>query len=161
LRGQAFDDPTILVGAVVLGPLEAGELVQAGNVVKRRGTPGAVELTFPVDRSRLSDAVKVGERVDIVATYSTSKGPQTSVVVRGALVVALARARGSLGDTSVVTVSLEHAADETALADATQVAKITLVRVTGSTAASSSPSTSSPPSSPSTSPSSPLPTAAG
>ena len=133
LRSRAFDRRGVLAGATLISPLESGELVQASAVVA--GTPEGArrELTFTVEQGHLAGGLKQGERVDVVATFGTGSDAVTDVVVRQALVVSLERPRSSLGEgsSSVVTVGLDGTADVLALAHASQLAKLTLIRATG------------------------------
>jgi Flp pilus assembly protein CpaB len=133
LRAHAFEARQVLLGATLVAPLGAGELVQASAVVARKGEAASRELSFTLDRGRVSPGLKEGERADLLATWGTGDDAFTSVVVRQALVVALERPRSSSGDTgpTTVTVSVDDPNDALALAHATQLARITLVRATG------------------------------
>ena len=133
LRGHVFDNRQVLLGATLIAPLGAGELVQASAVVARKGDAASRELSFTLERGRVSPGVKEGERADLLATHGTGNDAVTSVVVRNALIVAIERARSASGDTgpSTVTVSVDDPADALALAHAIQLGKITLVRATG------------------------------
>lgn len=133
LRARAFDDRGALVGATVLTPLAAGELVQASAVVASGGGNARREVTFTVERGRLATEVKEGERVDVLATYGTGAEAFTDAVVHDALLVGIERSRTSIGEGSgaIVTVALDDSADVLAMAHASQLAKITLVRATG------------------------------
>jgi hypothetical protein len=138
LQGRVFDDPAALAGATVIAPLGEGELVQSSAVVIKRGDPGNRELSFTVESGRLSTTLKEGERVDVLATFGTGDAAFTDVVAGSALVVGLEEPRGALGDTGqvVVTVALEDPDAALALAHAISLAKVTVVRATGSDQAS-------------------------
>jgi Flp pilus assembly protein CpaB len=133
LRSRAFSSPQPLVGATLIAPLGPGELVQSSAVVARKGDTASRELSFTLERGRLSPGVKHGERVDLLATYGTGNDAYTVVVVRQALLVAVERPRTAAGDNgpATVTVALEEPADALALAHAIQLGKVTLVRATG------------------------------
>lgn len=133
LRTHAFENREVLLGTTLVTPLAGGELVQASAVVARKGEATSRELSFTLERGRVSPGVKEGERVDLLATYGTGNDAFTSVVVRHALIVAIERPRSSSGDggPSTVTVSVDDPTDALALAHATQLGKITLVRSTG------------------------------
>jgi Flp pilus assembly protein CpaB len=134
LRERAFTDPATLVGATALAPLERGELVQASQVIRKRGGAGTVELSFPIEASHIGDSVQSGDDVDVVATYGTGTDAYSVVVARGVQVVSAARAREALGSDSasvVLTVALPGNADRLALAHATRAAELTVVRTTG------------------------------
>jgi len=133
LRAHAFGNGQVLLGATLIAPLGAGELVQASAVVARKGDAASRELSFTLERGRVSPGVKEGERADLLATHGSGNDAFTSVVVRQALIVAIERPRSASGDygPSTVTVSVEDPADALALAHAVQLGKITLVRATG------------------------------
>lgn len=133
LRARVFDDRRRLVGATVIAPLAAGELVQASAVVASGGEDAHREVTFTVERGHLAAEAKEGERVDVLATYGTGSEAFTEVVVRNALIVGMERPRTSIGEGAgaVVTVGLTAPDEVLAMAHASQLAKITLVRATG------------------------------
>jgi hypothetical protein len=133
LRPRAFERAEPLVGATLLAPLAAGELVQSSAVVARKGDTASRELTFTLERGQMSTAIKQGERVDLLATYGTGNDAFTVVVVRQALLVGIERPRTSSGDAgaATVTVAVDDAADAVALAHGIQLGKMTLVRATG------------------------------
>ena len=143
VAARAFSDSRGLVGATLLAPLAAGELVQASAVVARGGGPASRELSFTVERGRVNAELRDGERVDLLATYGAAVDGFTAVVVRQALVVSVDETRGSLGDGApvVVTVALDDPADALALAHAVQVGKVTVVRATGAAAPAAPPPT--------------------
>jgi Flp pilus assembly protein CpaB len=133
LRSRAFDSPEPLVGATLVAPLGAGELVQASAVVARKGDTASRELSFTLERGQVSAGMKQGERADLLATYGTGVEAYTLVVVRQAQLVAIERPRTAAGDNgpATVTVAVDDPADAMALAHAVQLGKITLVRATG------------------------------
>ncbi len=133
LRARSFDTTQPLVGATLIAPLGAGELVQSSSVVARKGDAASRELSFTLERGRVGTGIKHGERADVLATYGTGNDAHTVVVVRQALLVAIDRPRTSSGETgpATVTVAVDDPADALALAHAIQLGKITLVRATG------------------------------
>lgn len=133
VRSRVFDRAQPLVGATLVSPLGAGELVQSSAVVARTGDTASRELSFTLERGRVGTGIKQGERVDLLATYGTGTDAFTVVVVRSALLVAIDRPRTSSGDTGppTVTVAVDDPADALALAHAIQLGKVTLVRATG------------------------------
>lgn len=132
-RSRAFASTRPLVGATLVAPLGAGELVQASAVVARQGDTASRELSFTLERGRVSPGIKQGERADLLATYGTGDDAYTVVVVRQALLVAIERPRTAAGDSgpATVTVAVDAPADAIALAHAIQLGKITFVRATG------------------------------
>jgi hypothetical protein len=133
LRPRTFQSMQALVGATLVAPLGAGELVQTSAVVDRKGDAASREITFTLDRGRLGAGIKTGERADLLATYGTGNDAFTIVVVRQALLVGIDRPRTSAGDNgpATVTVAVDDPNDALALAHALQLGKITLVRATG------------------------------
>ena len=133
VRSRAFDTAQPLVGATLVAPLGAGELVQSSAVVARKGDVASRELSFTLEQGRVGLGIKQGERADLLATYGTGNDAFTTLVVRQALLVAIERPRMSRGDlgAATVTVSVEDPADVLALAHAIQQGEVTLVRATG------------------------------
>ena len=133
VRARVFDSAQPLVGATLVSPLGAGELVQASAVVARKGDTASRELSFSLERGRVGAGIKQGERADLLATYGTGNDAFTVVVVRQALLVAIDRPRTASGESgpSTVTVAVDDPADTLALAHALQLGKVTLVRATG------------------------------
>jgi Flp pilus assembly protein CpaB len=135
-RARAFGQVADLVGTTLLSPLEKGELLQASSVAATPPGGAARVVSFPVERGRLG-RIKQGERIDVVATYGTGTEAYTAVVLREALVTEIDRGESSLGDgeSTVLTVAVDDPADELAMAHALQLAKLTVVVTSGSTAA--------------------------
>lgn len=131
VRARVFDNAEPLVGTTLIAPLAAGELVQGSAVVARRADSASRELSFTLERGRLSPGVKQGERADLLATYGSGNDAFTTVVVRQAVLVAIERPRAGESGPTTVTVAVEDAADALALAHALQLGKITVVRATG------------------------------
>jgi hypothetical protein len=138
LAERVFTDARALVGATLVAPLAPGELIQASAVVAKPSGAASRELTFAVPRSTLAANLEQGERIDVVATYGSGPEAFSTVVLRQALVVALDRGRGRVGDQSdaAVTVALDDPNDAVAMAHAVQLAKLTVVRATGAAPAS-------------------------
>lgn len=128
LRARAFDTIADLVGTTLLWPLERGELLQASSVAVTPPGGTARAVSFPVDRGRLG-RLKVGQRVDVVATYGTGADAYTALVLGNALVTAIERGGSSLGDggATVLTVAVDGPDEELAIAHALQLAKLTVV----------------------------------
>ena len=101
----SFSDASALIGAVTLGPVGAGELVQEGAVRldptarRDRAEAAGPEFSFPVDRERaLAGDVRPGEEVDLLATFGSGSDATTEVLARGARVLHVQEARtGTLG----------------------------------------------------------------
>ena len=139
LRSRAFGPADVdrLVGAVVLGPVGRGELVQAGAVRVGSGggsaggaDGGGRQVSFAIDPARaVGGALPAGEFVDVLATYGGSTDGYTVVVVRAARVAAVS-GRGGLagGDSLVVTLDVPSATAASAVAHAVDAGEVTLVR---------------------------------
>ncbi|MGH9189909.1 MAG: SAF domain-containing protein [Acidimicrobiales bacterium] len=137
LRTRTFSREAALVGSIALAPLSPGELVQAGAVVRGSAEAPAREESFTVERGRIGPGLAANERVDILATYGTGADAFTTAVVRRARVVSLDRSRGGMADgPTVVTVALETSSEALALAHATALGKVTVVRAPGAGPAS-------------------------
>lgn len=135
LRSRAARDPSRLVGTVVIGPLAKGELIQASDVAPAGGEGDlGPQVSFAIDSARALDGrLKVGELVDVVATYDAAGSGQTLVVSRGARVVERSKPTSTLSDggKEVITLSVPTRADILAVAHAANAGDVTLVRVTG------------------------------
>lgn len=132
LAARVFRRVEEVAGSTLVAPLEAGELVQPSALVAARpGGPGRV-VSFPFERARLAN-LEQGERVDVVATFGTGADAYTAIVLTRALVVDVDRSKSALGDSSsaVLTLGIDDAAAEVALAHALQIGKLTIVVATG------------------------------
>jgi Flp pilus assembly protein CpaB len=126
----AFDDAELLVGRVALGPLAAGEIVQAGSVTDDRALTGGHEIALTLPREQVAvGRLKQGERVDVYVTVED----RTTSVVRGARVVQI----GSEGDGSLtserqvsIVVAVPSADQVAALVHALRTGDVTVVRST-------------------------------
>ncbi len=135
LHAAAFSTAGDLRGAVALGPIAAGELVQAGAVSTRTGAGRrGTELSFAVDPDwAVAGTLRVGDRIDVFATRDRGG---TSRVLAGATVARLVSAGGyGLGEqrSQVLTVTVSRRASLADLVDATRAGTITVTRVTGAT----------------------------
>jgi hypothetical protein len=134
LVGRSFTTVDEMVGAVALGPLAEGDLVQSGTV--RRGAgDDRPEFSFPVEREQaLAGDLRAGEEVDLLATFGSGSDAETVVLARRAQVREVDEARsGTIGSSGrlVLTVGLASGDEVLDLAHAAQVATITVVRAGG------------------------------
>lgn len=130
---RAFHRMGDVVGAVVVGPVHAGELVQAGSLAEHRGPTGQRQVSLPIDAARaVGGRLVAGDVVDVAATLGTGGSAATTWIVRGATVIAVDGQNSSLGDRShqVVTLALASEPDALALANAVAAGQISLVRTT-------------------------------
>lgn len=127
VRRRAFrpDEVDGLVGALVIGPVARGELVQSSSVALGAAGAGR-QVSFALDPARaVGGQLQPGEFVDVVATVDGV----TAAVVRSARVAA-AKDRGGLagGDSLVVTLEVGDEAAALAVARAVDGGDVTLVR---------------------------------
>jgi Flp pilus assembly protein CpaB len=128
--GVAFGDVESLVGHVALGPIDEGEIVQAGSVTAERAAPGLHEVAVSLPRRQIAvGRLKPGERVDVFVTYDD----RTTSVVRGAEVVQIeAEDSGSLtSDREISLVIAVPSGDAVAaVVHALRTGDVTVVRST-------------------------------
>jgi Flp pilus assembly protein CpaB len=130
---RAYHRVAQVVGSVVVGPIGAGELVQASALTAHDGPTGQRQVSLPIDAARaVGGRLVPGDIVDIAATLGTGGDAKTSWIVRGATVIAADGQSGSLGDRShqVVTLALGRADDALAVANAIAAGQVSLVRTT-------------------------------
>ena len=133
-RTLAFGDIDAVVGAVVVGPIRKGELIQTGVIARRSGSPGMREISFAIDESRaLSGRLRAGQAVDVVATFGAGGDTYTTTVVRHAIVLSINQEGGALGSRSglTITLGLEPHHDPLALAHALNVGDVFLLGSAG------------------------------
>jgi Flp pilus assembly protein CpaB len=126
----SFDQVASLVGRVALGPIGAGEIVQAGSVTDDRATSLGQEVALALPREQVAvGRLKQGERVDVFVT----RDDRTTSVVRGAQVVQI----GTEGDGSLtsdrevsIVVSVPTGEAAAALVHALRTGDVTVVRST-------------------------------
>jgi len=141
LAGGAFGDLEQVQGSVALGPIGAGELVQATSVLPpdEQRRPPAPELSVSLERDQAVDGGLVpGESVDLLATYGTGDAAYTQTVAREATVRTIRGGDdgGGFASSGLVTLTLALAdrADLLAAAHAAHTDALTLVRTTGTSA---------------------------
>ncbi|HUR22358.1 MAG TPA: SAF domain-containing protein [Acidimicrobiales bacterium] len=134
VRRRSFRDPDALLGAVVVAPVNKGELVQASDVLIRGSAPGGMEVSFSIDSARAVDGrLQRGELIDVLVTYGTGTEAYTVVVARQVRVVSRRHPRGTLSESGeeVVTVSVPASSEAVALTHAVTAGEVTLVRTAG------------------------------
>lgn len=140
VRRGTFASFDPLRGAVTLGPIGAGELVQPAAVAPAGPGGGAeAELSFAVEPdAAVGGTLRIGDRVDVYATYGTGPGAETMRVLEGAAIRDLVDGSGEqLGQrrAQTVTVALGSRTNAAEVVNATRAASVTLVRTTGGPAA--------------------------
>jgi Flp pilus assembly protein CpaB len=137
IAGQAaFERTDAVVGATTIGPVRKGELVQAGDLIRKRTGPAELEVSFEIEPARaLAGSLRPGESVDVLATFGAGADSYTVVVVRQARVLASATTRNALSTgADVVSLAVPSSDAALALTHAVNAGEVTLVRSTGSTA---------------------------
>lgn len=132
-RQLVFTEVEGLIGATALGPLAAGQLVQASDVANPAGGPDRAQISLPVDPGRaLNGELRPGESVDVIVTYTEGGAPSTSTVSTGAAVVRVVGGDESVGSSRAVTVVLAvPPSDLEPLAQAAAAGEVALARTTG------------------------------
>lgn len=134
-RAVSFTDLDVLAGAVTLGGLRVGQLVQSSDVARTRSGADRVELSLPVEPGRAMNGerryLRGGDRVDVVATSTSGGRAVTATVAVGAEVVEVLDPRGGIGGGGTLTVVLAVRPDEVDGVAGSAGATITLVRTTG------------------------------
>jgi hypothetical protein len=128
----------LLLGRLVLSPLEPGQLLAPGNLAVDGGVADAHKLSFAIERSAaLAGDLRVGERLDVLATYGSGDGAYTAFVVRGVPLVARSGDGGAGGLGSgggggplTLTVAVTSPEDVQALAHAVATADVVVTRST-------------------------------
>lgn len=133
MRNRVFSDPDALVGAITVGPLSEGELVQAGGLA----TGADAEIpTFSVALGR-ADAnageLTRGDYVQVLATYGQDTSATTQTLSAEARIVSISEEDESLAAAGQVVVRLQvpSAEERIAIVNATTAGKVSLIRVSG------------------------------
>lgn len=134
---NTFGQVDSLKGTVARSHLEPGDILQRGGTIaataaQRLAAPTR-EVSLRLDADRVVDGnLENGDRIDVLATYGTGSGAYTVVVLTDAAVLAVRNLDSSLGASRsvVLTLALESRADTVALAHASDVANVTVVRTT-------------------------------
>jgi Flp pilus assembly protein CpaB len=132
----AYRDPGRLVGALVVGPVQPGELIQASSVVAGADAAADRQVSFPISAARaVGGSLQPGDLVDVLATYGSGADATTVAVVRHAQVVARSDASSTLDPTAsageTITLGLAQSVDSLAVAHAVDAGQVMLVRSTG------------------------------
>lgn len=135
LHRRAFTSTRGVVGAVALGPLDPGDLLQAGGVAPAAGEAGDREVSFTVEADwAVAGTLRAGDRIDVYATAEATDGAGSSVVLADATIRRIDTSGGDgLGDerSQVITVAIGRADDAEALVTAARTTTLTVLRSTG------------------------------
>lgn len=125
-----FESVSSLAGRVTLGPIAAGEIVQAGAVTDQASAPDVHEVALDLPRAQVAvGRLKPGERVDVFVT----KDDLTESVVRGAEVVEISGSDGGslTSDRAITLVVAVPSGDAiAAVVHALRTGDVTVVRST-------------------------------
>ena len=127
---------------VTLGPIRAGELIQRGNLIRKPAGVEVREISLSVDPSEAAGGRLVGgDTVDVIATYGSGVDAFTTVVATDIRVVRVERTDGSITSNRgelILTLGVEDPEGEVAIAHASAVGKLAIVRSTGTRGGASS-----------------------
>jgi hypothetical protein len=130
VAAQAFADPSILLGRVVVGPVSAGALVQRGAVTEGPAAPPAHEVSLVLPRANVAaDRLQPGDRLDLFATSPE----RTQRLLEGATLLAVGGIRGgAIGDEREIEVVVAVPGSEAVreIVHALRTAEVTVVRST-------------------------------
>ncbi len=134
VRGGAFTRPGEVVGAVVVGPLAEGDLVQAGGLAPGDPVP-TFSLALPEADANGGD-LGPGDVVQVFATYGSDGSSPTILLSAEADVVGTSSADDTVASSGEITVKLAvpSAEERSAIINAKVTGQISLVRVNGATA---------------------------
>lgn len=132
LAGRVFTAPSQVVGAVAVGPLSAGELVQAGGLTDATATVPTFSLAVPTAAAN-GGQLQRGDTVQVFATYGTDATATTRLLAPDADVVGIDAGDTELGATGQVQVllAIRSAEDRSKVINAVTSGTVTLVRTTG------------------------------
>ncbi|MCU1497497.1 MAG: hypothetical protein JWM47_1450 [Acidimicrobiales bacterium] len=137
VRAGAFGRPHEVVGAVTLGPLDKGELVQAAALEPMPPGTARRELSFAVAADwAVAGTLRPGDRIDVFTTVGDGADAASHRVLRNAVVRAVTGADAAgLGASrdQTITVGVDDPDLVAATVTATRSATVTVVRVTGTT----------------------------
>lgn len=135
LHRRAFTSSAAVMGTVALGPLEPGDLLQAGGIAPAAGAVGEREVSFTVDTDRaVAGALRAGDRIDLYATVDAADGATSAAVLTDVTIRRIGSSDGDgLGDErrQVITIAIGRTDDAEAVVTATRSATLTVLRATG------------------------------
>lgn len=136
LQGRVFSRPGDVVGAIAVGPLSEGELVQAGGLAD--GADAAVptfSLALPQADANAGDLQR-GDVVQVVATYGGDTSGTTDTLAEVAQVVSVSTGEATVAnaDEVLLRLAVESADERAAIVNATVTGRIALIRITGADA---------------------------
>ncbi|HZQ84893.1 MAG TPA: SAF domain-containing protein [Acidimicrobiales bacterium] len=80
---RAFHRTAQVVGAVVVGPVGSGELIQAASLASHAGPRESRQVSLPIDAARaVGGRLVAGDIVDVAATLGAGGSAETTWIVR-------------------------------------------------------------------------------
>ena len=125
----AFRQVTALEGRALVIGLQRGELVQSSMLVPAGQEPALRPVSLAVDPVSLA-GLTPGQPIDVLATQGTGSGASVVMVVRGAILIDVARTGSNLlapGGSGQVTIGLATLSEVEAVVQAAHSGTITLV----------------------------------
>jgi Flp pilus assembly protein CpaB len=134
VRGGAFTRPGEVVGAVAVGPLAEGDLVQAAGLAPGDPLP-TFSIALPEADANGGD-LGPGDVVQVFATYGSDGTSPTILLSAEAEVVGVAGVDDTVASSGEITVKLAvvSAEERSAILNAKVTGQISLVRVSGARA---------------------------
>lgn len=130
---RVFSDPDALLGAVVVGPISAGELIQAGGLAD--GADAEIPTFSIAIDSADANAGRLsrGDFVHVLATYGDGPSAETLTLSSEARVIEVADESDSIASSGQAVIRLQVPAprERLAIVNALVSARLTLVRVSG------------------------------
>ncbi|MEO6989807.1 MAG: SAF domain-containing protein [Aquihabitans sp.] len=134
IRSGAFTDPNDVAESVALGPIAAGELVQAGSVASSDAAEAAAELSFSVETDwAVAGTLRVGDVIDVFATDDRAATTITTLVLDDVVIRRVSKpGDDGLGAdrNQTITVGITSPDAVVDAVTATRTATVTVVRVT-------------------------------
>jgi hypothetical protein len=146
----AFTDPAALQGRVLVAPLQAGELLQVGDLAPTSGARSLRPVTVEVASTDVTD-LSIGTEVDVLVTDGSDPSSPTAVVVTGARVLGIGGPSSDVETGSTgpqITLGVSTLVQVTAIVHAAQTGTLAVVigapgdQVTAGAGAASSPPSS-------------------
>jgi Flp pilus assembly protein CpaB len=138
MRGRVFTDAGDLIGAIVVGPLSEGELVQAGGLATGEDADIPAFSVAVATADANAGELTRGDYVQVLSTYGSDTSATTVTLSTEARIVSISEDDDSLAAAGEVVVRLQvPSADERiAIVNATVSGKISLIRISGADDAS-------------------------
>ncbi|MBO0729508.1 MAG: flagella basal body P-ring formation protein FlgA [Acidimicrobiaceae bacterium] len=128
--GQAFADPSALLGRTLAAPIASGGLIQAGSLVQRGQQPALRPVSVSDSEVDLA-TMAAGDAVDVLVTEGSDTSAITSTVVRNAQVISVSRPSSSSvvgGSTDgVITIGVRNLAEAEAVVQASHAGSVTVI----------------------------------